>query len=200
MLSLRVVQPGTCLVCLPNKPWLGIRISPTSSTHSGKQTKVWFGNLNFLISALQASSARGCIYSHRAHFCVEVAKYKMLSGLMWLLPSATPNYEACNIIGIKSTPTEPYRSNPGFFYVFPVLSPLLSPPPAPTSHGYVTFWLYQFAQLWRAGCVLTFTSIPLPCKLLLTACPLLETEQKALVERNCHVYAKDPKHPGQAKF
>lgn len=56
------------------------------------------------------------------------------------------------------------------------------------------------SALASRGCVLTFTSIPLPCKLLLAAYPLLEKEQKALVERNCHVYAKDPKHPGQAKF
>lgn len=64
-----------------------------------------------------------------------------------------PNYEACNIIGIKSTPTEPYRNNTGFFFFFPLfLFHLLSPPPAPTSHGYVTFWLYLFAQVWGADC------------------------------------------------
>lgn len=123
------------LVCLPNKPWLGIHISSTSPTRSGKQTKGCFQNLNFPISTLRASSAKNHICNHRTHFYIEVAKQKMLSGLMWLLPSATPNDEACNTIRIKSTPTEPYRNNPGFFYVFPVLSCFLSPPPIPTSHG-----------------------------------------------------------------
>lgn len=44
--------------------------------------------------------------------------------------------------------------------------------------------------------MLTFTSIPLPSKLLLIAYLLLEAEQKTIVETNCHMYAKDPK----AKF
>lgn len=44
--------------------------------------------------------------------------------------------------------------------------------------------------------MLTFTSIPLPSKLLLIVYLLLETQQKTIVERNFHVYVKDPK----AKF
>lgn len=48
--------------------------------------------------------------------------------------------------------------------------------------------------------MLTFASILLPRKRLLAAYPWLETEQKALVERDGHVYAKDPKHPGQGQI
>lgn len=62
------------LVCLPNKPWLDIRISSTSPTCSGKQTKSCFQNLNFPISALQASSAKNRICNHRTHFYIEAAK------------------------------------------------------------------------------------------------------------------------------
>ena len=64
----------------------------------------------------------------------------------------------------------------------------------------VTFWLYQFAQLPRARCTSTFASIPLRRAPLLAAHPLLETEQKALGERSCHVHPKDPKPPGQAEL
>lgn len=126
--------------------------SSPSSTRSGRQSEVWFGDLNFPIPTPRP------VLREAVH--AEAAEQKILSAPTRLLPSST-----CDITGNKGCSDRTQQNNP---WPFDLSALLLVLPSAHTLLSHAGTVLVA-----AAGAVQPCNAAPLPYKLLLTAHPLL---------------------------